>query len=104
MFSDRAHRAVRRDREMIFEKAVEIVKKNGAELTGRDGADAIREKGRTDYVTEVDIRVQRQIFAELKELDPTAQLLGEEKENEGIDREGEHLDSGSGGRDNEPDP
>ena len=46
MFSDRAHRAVRRDREMemIFEKAVEIVKKNGAELTGRDGADTIREK------------------------------------------------------------
>ena len=64
MFSDRAHRAVRRDREMemIFEKAVEIVKKNGAELTGRDGADTIREKGRTDYVTEVDIRVQRQIL------------------------------------------
>ena len=74
--------------QMLFEKAVEIVKKNGAELTGRDGADDIREKGRTDYVTEVDVRVQRQIFAALKELDPTAQLLGEEKENEEIDREG----------------
>lgn len=77
-----------REMEMLFEKAVEIVKKNGAELIGREGADAIREKGRTDYVTEVDIRVQRQIFEALKELDPAAQFLGEEKENEGIDREG----------------
>lgn len=74
--------------ETLFEKAVKIVKKNGEELIGRDGADAIREKGRTDYVTEVDVRVQRQIFRALKELDPVAQFLGEEKENQGIDREG----------------
>ena len=74
--------------ETLFEKAVKIVKKNGEELIERDGADAIREKGRTDYVTEVDVRVQRQIFEALKELDPAAQFLGEEKENQGIDREG----------------
>lgn len=77
-----------REMETLFEKAVKIVKKNGEELIERDGADAIREKGRTDYVTEVDVRVQRQIFEALKELDPAAQFLGEEKENQGIDREG----------------
>ena len=44
-----------REMETLFEKAVKIVKKNGEELIERDGADAIREKGRTDYVTEVDV-------------------------------------------------
>ena len=59
----------------LFEQAVRIVRKNGRELTGRNGADRIREKGRKDYVTEVDIRVQKQIFEELKKLDPGAGFL-----------------------------
>lgn len=74
--------------DQCFEKAVEIVKKNGQELIARKGADAVKEKGKADYVTEVDIRVQKLIFEELKKIDPSAQLLGEEKENQDIDREG----------------
>lgn len=71
-----------------FEQAVEIVKKNGKELIGRKGADDVKEKGRADYVTEVDIRVQRLIFEELRKIDPSVQFLGEEKENQEIDRNG----------------
>lgn len=73
--------------EKLFEQAVAIVKKYGQELITRDGADIIREKSRTDYVTDVDIRVQKQIFEELKKIQPEAQFLGEEKDNQHIDKE-----------------
>ena len=69
-------------------EALEIVLAAGRELTGRRGADHIKEKGHTDYVTEVDVRVQQFIFRELSKIDPGAQFLGEEKDNSGVDMNG----------------
>ena len=69
-------------------EALEIVLAAGRELTGRRGADHIKEKGHTDYVTEVDVRVQQFIFRELSKIDPGAQFLGEEKDNSGVDTNG----------------
>lgn len=74
--------------EAVWKQAVEIVKQNAEELVTRDGVWKIREKGQADYVTEIDYRVQRNIFEALKKIDPKAQLLGEEKENQEIDKEG----------------
>ena len=51
-------------------EALEIVLAAGRELTGRRGAEHIKEKGHTDYVTEVDVRVQQFIFRELSRIDP----------------------------------
>ena len=79
----------RRTMKELFEQAVRIVRENGRELTGRNGADRIREKGRKDYVTEVDIRVQKQIFEELKKLDPGAGFLGEEQDHPKVPEEGD---------------
>ena len=69
-------------------EALEIVLAAGRELTGRRGAEHIKEKGHTDYVTEVDVRVQQFIFRELSRIDPGAQFLGEEKDNSGVDMNG----------------
>ena len=49
----------------LFSEAIKIVLEAGRQLTERKGIDDISEKGPTDYVTAVDIRVQKMIFEKL---------------------------------------
>ncbi len=72
----------------VFSEAIKIVLEAGRQLTERKGIDDISEKGPTDYVTAVDIRVQKMIFEKLSQIDPDVQFLGEEKDNEEIDLQG----------------
>ena len=53
-----------------------------------DGAGAVHEvhaKNRTDFVTDVDLRVQETLRARLAELLPEVQFMGEEQDNSAID-------------------
>ena len=53
-----------------------------------DGAGAVHEvhaKNRTDFVTDVDLRVQETLKARLAELLPEVQFMGEEQDNSAID-------------------
>ena len=72
----------------LYSRAMDIVLEAGNELIEREGIERISEKSKTDYVTEVDIRVQKMIFEKLSRLDPTVQFLGEEKDNRKIDPHG----------------
>ena len=72
----------------LFSEAIKIVLEAGRQLTERKGIDDISEKGPTDYVTAVDIRVQKMIFEKLSQIEPDVQFLGEEKDNEEIDPQG----------------
>ena len=72
----------------LFETAKIIVLRAGQQLMDRDGAQEISEKTETDFVTAVDLRVQRMIFEELSALDPSVQFIGEEKDNREVDRHG----------------
>ena len=72
----------------LYSQAIEIVLEAGEQLIEREGVHKISEKGQTDYVTAVDIRVQKTIFQKLSQIDPDMQFLGEEKDNQEIDPEG----------------
>ncbi|MCI5481800.1 MAG: inositol monophosphatase [Lachnospiraceae bacterium] len=72
----------------LFEQAKEIVLEAGRELLDRKGAMDIQEKSETDFVTAVDLRVQSMIFERLLKLDPSVQLMGEEKDNRNVDPDG----------------
>ena len=72
----------------LYSQAIEIVLEAGEQLINREGIHKISEKGQTDYVTAVDIRVQKTIFQKLSQIDPDMQFLGEEKDNQEIDPEG----------------
>ncbi len=68
-----------------FEKIKEIVKE-AAQLFGNDEAAAhIKVKGRSDFVTEVDMAVQTLLCGKLQALYPDIQFMGEEKDNSDID-------------------
>lgn len=70
-----------------FDKIIEIVK-DAAKLFADDTAAAhIKEKGLSDYVTEVDMKVQKTLYEKLFNLYPDIQFMGEEKENNDIDFE-----------------
>ena len=72
----------------LYSRAMDIVLEAGNELIEREGIERISEKSKTDYVTEVDIRVQKIIFEKLSQLDSSIQFLGEEKDNQEIDMNG----------------
>ncbi len=72
----------------LFEQAKKIVLEAGRELLDREGAGEIAAKSETDFVTAVDIRVQKMIFERLHGLDGSVQFIGEEKDNEEVDRGG----------------
>lgn len=57
-------------------------------LDRRQSAD-VREKGRADFVTQVDLRVQEYMRRRLKLAYPRIQFMGEEKDNSAIDFDGE---------------
>ena len=65
--------------QAFFSQVEDIVRRAGALFADRDLAGGVRAKGRTDFVTEVDTRVQSQVRRELQQLDPTIQFLGEEQ-------------------------
>ena len=60
----------------LYSRAMDIVLEAGNELIEREGIERISEKSKTDYVTEVDIRVQKMIFEKLSQLDASIQFLG----------------------------
>lgn len=70
-----------------FDAVIKIVK-DAARLFADDTAAAhISVKGLSDYVTEVDTRVQGMLCTALTSLYPDIQFMGEEKDNSGIDFE-----------------
>lgn len=68
-----------RDAMVLLEQASAIVRETGKLLFCREMAEQVREKGRTDFVTDVDTEVQAQIRKQLSELDTSIQFLGEEE-------------------------
>ena len=71
-----------------------------------DGAGAVHEvhaKNRTDFVTDVDLRVQETLKTWLAELLPEVQFMGEEQDNSAIDCDTAALDTGPCGRHDKPD-
>lgn len=65
-----------------MENVERIIKKAGQMIIEGNGADEITEKGRYDYVTETDKKVQEYIITSISELFPEAYFIAEEKENE----------------------
>ncbi len=64
---------------------IHIIKEAAIILEDRDLALQIEEKGTSDYVTEVDLKVQEYIESKLTEIYPDIQFMGEEKSSEDID-------------------
>lgn len=69
----------------LFEQAAAAVRKAGRLFGDRAMAAQVRRKGRTDFVTSVDLTVQEQLKASLAQLAPDVQFMGEEKDNSDID-------------------
>lgn len=70
-----------------FDTIIAIIK-DAAKLFADDAAAAhISEKGVSDYVTEVDMMVQKTLCEKLTGLYPDIQFMGEEKDNSSIDFE-----------------
>ena len=73
------------DSDTLFEKAVCIVKNAGCILLEHSLASRISQKGKTDFVTAVDVKVQDEIKKELYKLNSQIQFMGEEQDNTDID-------------------
>lgn len=69
----------------LFTQVTQAVIRAGRLFADRDRAGKVKEKGRTDFVTAVDLAVQEQLKADLAILAPDVQLMGEEKDNSGLD-------------------
>ncbi len=74
--------------EIEIDKVKEIISESGKLFQDREAARHTKEKGIADYVTEVDVAVQRFIYERLQEAYPAVQFMGEEKCNDEIDRDG----------------
>ncbi len=70
---------------MEYGKIIELVKSSGRIILGDGSPLEVTEKGKSDFVTQIDINVQSYIISELKKLYPEVQLMAEEKENMEID-------------------
>lgn len=66
-------------------EVIAAVRSAGALLTARGAVHDIRAKSRTDFVTDVDMRVQAMLRSRLDELAPGVQFMGEEQDNAAID-------------------
>lgn len=71
-----------------MEKLIELIKSAKPILNDGKRRRSVTEKGRADFVTEVDISVQKYLRGALKELYPEVQFLGEEGGNDTIDFSG----------------
>ena len=76
------------DREELLKRVSEAVRQAGELFGHHEMAEQIRQKGETDFVTQVDVTVQEQLRRQLKELAPEAQFMGEEQDNSGVDLAG----------------
>ena len=76
------------ENEKLFQKAIEYVREVGKNLIKKDLPLEISYKGKTDFVTQMDIYVQKQLEEFLKDIAPDFQLLAEEKDNKDIDTKG----------------
>lgn len=65
-----------------------VIMEAGKLFQDREAAGRTRTKGVADYVTEVDDAVQQFICRKLQDIYPQVQFMGEEKNNDGIDRKG----------------
>lgn len=72
----------------LFLKAAEAVGKTGRILLDSGENLRIGEKGKTDFVTPVDLEVQEELCRRLRELAPDYEFMGEEKENRNLDLSG----------------
>lgn len=68
-----------------LEQIIPIVREAANALIERRGADHIKEKAASDFVTEVDFAVQSAICSKLAERWPDIQFMGEERDNSDID-------------------
>ncbi len=68
-----------------FDEIITIVKETARLFCDDEAAAHITVKGRSDYVTEVDMTVQRVLYEKLAALYPDIQFMGEEKDNRAID-------------------
>lgn len=76
---------MRWEREELLEQASQAVRRAGALFGHREMVEQIRQKGVTDFVTQVDLAVQKQLREELKAIAPEVQFMGEEQDNRGLD-------------------
>lgn len=79
---------MRTEREKLLEQVSQAVCRAGALFGHRDMAEQIRQKGVTDFVTQVDLAVQEQLRRDLKAIAPEVQFMGEEQDNSGLDLSG----------------
>ena len=71
--------------ESLVEETVQAVQEAGACLSDPAAVHSIRTKGKTDYVTNVDLAVQELLRERLAALAPDVQFMGEEQDNTGLD-------------------
>ena len=76
------------DTEKLLEQASQAVREAGELLLGGSMAGHIRQKGATDFVTQVDLEVQTMLQKRLAEIAPEVQFMGEEKDNSQVDLSG----------------
>lgn len=69
----------------LLDAVVAAVRETGRLLTDPAAVQEIHAKSVTDYVTNVDMRVEETLKARLAELTPEAQFMGEEQDNSGLD-------------------
>ena len=65
-----------------------IVRQAGALFLNREAVSRTTEKGRADFVTEVDVEVQQFVRDRLAEAYPEVQFVSEEKDNDDVNRQG----------------
>lgn len=76
------------DTENLLEQVSQAVREAGELFARRDMAEHIRQKGATDFVTQVDLEVQATLQKRLAEIAPEVQFMGEEKDNSQVDLSG----------------
>ena len=76
------------DTEKWLEQASQAVREAGELFARRDMAGRVRQKGVTDFVTQVDLEVQAMLQRRLNEIAPQVQFMGEEKDNTQVDLSG----------------
>jgi len=71
--------------EKDYQKVIDLIHSTKKMIIDGSSAIQITEKGPSDFVTQVDLRVQEYMIAELKRHYPHIQIMAEEKENHYVD-------------------
>ncbi|MDO4622618.1 MAG: inositol monophosphatase family protein [Eubacteriales bacterium] len=77
-----------KDLELIWKEMEAVTRNAGRLLQNREESSKVYIKGDVDYVTEVDLHVQKVIAKQLSEHFPSIQFMGEEKDNSELDHAG----------------